>query len=69
VQLPPGNSLSELPNIVGRVTDGQFITLTTNQYSEGLEALIGPHVTSVQRMTLEEIFVANVMYHREARGL
>ena len=50
-------------------TDGQFITLTTNQFSEGLLQLVGPHVTQVQRMNLEEIFVANVMYHREARGL
>ncbi len=68
VQLPAGDSLPELPNIVGRVDDGQFITLTTNQYSEGLRGLIGPHVRDVQRMNLEEIFVANVMFHREARG-
>ena len=68
VQLPPGASLPELPNIVGRVTDGQFVTLTTNQYSEGIRTLIGTHVRDVQRMSLEEIFVANVMYHREARG-
>jgi len=68
VQLPPGATLPELPNIVGRVTDGQFLTLTTNRYSEGLRALVGPHVREIQRMSLEEIFVANVMYHREARG-
>jgi ABC-2 type transport system ATP-binding protein len=68
VQLPPGATLPELPNIVSRVNDGQFITLTTNQYSEGLRALIGPNATDVQRMNLEEIFVANVMYHREVRG-
>jgi len=68
VQLPPGAMLPELPNIVGRVTDGQFVTLTTNQYSEGMRALVGPHVRDIQRMTLEEIFVANVMHHREARG-
>jgi ABC-2 type transport system ATP-binding protein len=54
---------------VGRTVDGQFVTLTTNQFSEGLKNLIGPHVTHVQRMNLEEIFVANVMHHREARGL
>jgi ABC-2 type transport system ATP-binding protein len=66
--LPAGVSLPELPNLVGRVTDGQFLTLTTNQYSEGLRALIGPHVREVQRMNLEEIFVANVMHHREVRG-
>jgi ABC-2 type transport system ATP-binding protein len=68
VQLPPGATLPDLPNIVKRESDGQFVTLTTNQFSEGLQALIGPHVTQVQRMNLEEIFVANVMFHREARG-
>ena len=68
VQLPPGAALPDLPNIVKRETDGHFVTLTTNQFSEGLQKLIGPHVTHVQRMNLEEIFVANVMYHREARG-
>jgi len=68
VQLPAGASLPDLPNIVGRVTDGQFVTLVTNQYSDGLRALIGPHVREVQRMNLEEIFVANVMHHREVRG-
>jgi len=68
VQLPAGISLPELPNIVGRVNDGQFITLTTNQYSEGLRALIGSHVRDVQRMNLEEIFVANVLFNREVRG-
>jgi ABC-2 type transport system ATP-binding protein len=67
-QLPPGATLAALPNIVQRVDDGQFVTLTTNAFSDGLLALAGPHVTHVQRMTLEEIFVANVMHHREARG-
>jgi ABC-2 type transport system ATP-binding protein len=68
VQLPAGTTLPDLPNIVSRVTDGQFVTLLTNQYSEGLRALIGTHVREVQRMSLEEIFVANVMHHREVRG-
>jgi ABC-2 type transport system ATP-binding protein len=68
VQLPPGATLPELPNIVHLEGDGHFVTLTTNQFSEGLVALIGPYVTSVQRMNLEEIFVANVVHHREARG-
>jgi ABC-2 type transport system ATP-binding protein len=69
VQLPPEATLPALPNIVKREVDGHFVTLTTNRYSDGLRSLIGPHVTQVQRMNLEEIFVANVMYHREARGL
>ena len=69
MQLPPGSVLPAVPNVVQRQTDGHFITLTTNQFSEGFLQLVGPHVTQVQRMSLEEIFVANVMYHREARGL
>jgi ABC-2 type transport system ATP-binding protein len=68
VQLPAGAMLPDLPNMVSRVVDGQFVTLTTNHFSEGLLALLGSQVRDVQRMSLEEIFVANVMHHREARG-
>ena len=67
MQLTPGTTLPELPNIVQREGEGQFITLTTNRYSDGLKALIGPGVRDVQRMSLEEIFVANVFHHRETR--
>jgi ABC-2 type transport system ATP-binding protein len=68
VQLPPGGSLPELPHIVGRVADGRFHTLTTNQFSELQLARLGTHVRQVHRMNLEEIFVANVMHHREANS-
>jgi ABC-2 type transport system ATP-binding protein len=68
LQLPPGATLPDLPSIVSRVIDGQFVTLTTNGFSEGLLAMLGGQVRDVQRMSLEEIFVANVMHHREARG-
>jgi ABC-2 type transport system ATP-binding protein len=68
VQLPAGATLAQLPNIVQREGDGQFITLTTNRYSDALKALIGSGVRDVQRMNLEEIFVANVFHHREARS-
>jgi ABC-2 type transport system ATP-binding protein len=68
VQLPPNARLPDLPNIVSRVSDGQFHTLTTNEFSEEQLAKLGGHVRNVQRMNLEEIFVANVMHHREARG-
>ena len=69
LQLPPGAKVPELPHVVGRSGEGQFVTLTINRYSEELLAPFGAHVRDVQRMNLEEIFVANVMYHREARGL
>jgi ABC-2 type transport system ATP-binding protein len=68
VQLPAGATLPKLPGIVSRVVDGQFITLTTNGFSDGLVTLLGNSVRDVQRMSLEEIFVANVFHHREARG-
>ena len=67
VQLPQGGTLPELPHIVGRASDGHFHTLTTNQFSDELVGRLGNSVRNVQRMSLEEIFVANVMYHREAR--
>jgi len=67
VQVPLGSTLPDLPNIVKREGEGQFLTLTTNRYSEALRSLIGPGVRDVQRMSLEEIFVANVFHHREAR--
>jgi ABC-2 type transport system ATP-binding protein len=68
LQLPPGASVPELPHVVGRSVDGQFVTLTINRYSEELLAPFGAHVREIQRMNLEEIFVANVMHHREVRG-
>jgi ABC-2 type transport system ATP-binding protein len=68
LQLPVGSKLPDLPHVVSRVEDGQFVTLTTNRYSEDLLAFLGDGVRHVQRMSLEEIFVANVMHHRELRG-
>lgn len=68
LQLPAGARLPALPNIVSSTVDGRFVTLTTNGFCEELLTLIGPHVTGTQRMNLEEIFVANVMHHREGCG-
>ncbi len=68
LQVPPGTALPEIPYVVSRVTDGQFVTLTTNQFSGDTLARLGSTVREVHRMSLEEIFVANVMHHREARG-
>ena len=68
LQLAPGAQLPRLPHIVSRVDDGQFVTLTTNCFTEELLSCLGGGVREVQRMSLEEIFVANVFHHREARG-
>lgn len=68
LQLPAGATLPDLPHLVSRVADGQFVTLTTDRFSKDLLAPLGSSVREVHRMSLEEIFVANVMHHREARG-
>jgi len=68
LQLAPGVTLPDLPNIVGRVVDGHFVTLTTNDFSTDLIARLGPAVREVHRMSLEEIFVASVLHHREVAG-
>jgi ABC-2 type transport system ATP-binding protein len=68
LQMPAGSTLPELPHVVSRVVDGQFVTLTTNHFSQDLLAFLGSNVREVHRMSLEEIFVANVMHHRELRG-
>lgn len=67
VQLPPGSALPELPAIVGRSSDGHFHVLTTNQFGEVHLSRLGGLVRNVHRMSLEEIFVAIVMHHRETR--
>jgi ABC-2 type transport system ATP-binding protein len=67
VQLPSGGVLPELPAIVGRQSDGHFHVLTTNEFSGTHLATLGGLVRNVHRMTLEEIFVAIVMHHRETR--
>lgn len=62
--------LPNLPNVVDVTGTGRLITVTTNDYSPDLHdifARAGGAVHEVQRMTLEEIFVANVMRSRKER--
>jgi ABC-2 type transport system ATP-binding protein len=68
LQVPPGTALPDVPYVVSRESDGQFVTLTTDRFSPDTLARLGGLVREVHRMSLEEIFVANVMHHREARG-
>jgi ABC-2 type transport system ATP-binding protein len=68
IQLPTGAAPPSPPHVVGRVVDGQFVTFTTDRFSDEWLAGVGAGVREVQRMTLEEIFVASVFHHREARG-
>jgi ABC-2 type transport system ATP-binding protein len=67
VQLAPGATMPELPNIVGRNSDGHFHVLTTNHFSDEHVSRLGGFVRNLHRMNLEEIFVAIVMHHRETR--
>jgi ABC-2 type transport system ATP-binding protein len=67
LQLEPGQALPELPGQVAHVGDGSFHTLTTQAFTADLPDRLGTCVRGVQRMNLEEIFVASVMHHREGR--
>jgi len=70
--VPAGMSVPALPGAVSSATSGRVVVVTTKAYGPELEAAVqraGLAVREVQRMTLEEIFVANVMStrHEEAR--
>lgn len=57
-----------LPEIVHREVDGPHVTLTVDGFSDDFRARLGTPVQAVQRMSLEEIFVATVMHSREVRA-
>jgi len=68
VDVPPGVVLPELPGVVGSRSSGRLAIVTTSRYDPAMTALyqsLGATVHSVDNMTLEEIFVANVMSRRE----
>ncbi|MBN1241060.1 MAG: ABC transporter ATP-binding protein, partial [Gammaproteobacteria bacterium] len=63
--------LENLPGMVAVSRSGQAATLTTNDFTPELPAVCeaaGAAVRDVRRMTLEEIFVANVLHSRKERG-
>jgi ABC-2 type transport system ATP-binding protein len=69
--VPASAQLHEPPGVTEVTRSGHTATVTTNAYSPELHALYeqaGAKVRDVQRMTLEEIFVANVMHNRKERG-
>lgn len=66
--LPDATSAAALPTAVAVTVHGRVATLVTDRHSEELLAACrasGATVSSVDRMTLEEIFVASVMARRE----
>jgi ABC-2 type transport system ATP-binding protein len=66
-----GSTLPDLPSIVDVNGGGRVATVTTNYYTPELHRIYeraGIEVHEVQRMSLEEIFVANVMSSRKERA-
>ena len=67
LEVPPGVTLPVLPGVVDTAASGRVAVATTKSYTPDLAAVYeraGVTVHDVQRMTLEEIFVANVMSNR-----
>ncbi|MEX2131617.1 MAG: ABC transporter ATP-binding protein [Pseudohongiellaceae bacterium] len=71
LDVPDGAGLPHFEEAIEVSTAGKIATVTTNAYTPGLQtryAQAGITVHEVQRMTLEEVFVANVMYSRKERS-
>jgi ABC-2 type transport system ATP-binding protein len=68
LDVPSGVTLPVLPHVIETQATGRLAVATTNAYTPELRAAYeraGATVREVQRMTLEEIFVANVMSSRK----
>jgi ABC-2 type transport system ATP-binding protein len=68
LEVPLGIELPALPGIIGVRQDGRLAVATANAFVPDLANAYessGAHVHSVENMTLEEIFVANVQFSRE----
>jgi len=67
LDVPPGTAVPTLPGAVETTASGRVAVVTINAYTPEVDAVCvraGLTVRDVQRMTLEEIFVANVMSNR-----
>jgi ABC-2 type transport system ATP-binding protein len=68
LDIPAGLTLPPLPGLLGLRGGGRVSVATFDRFDEQTIALIeasGARVNAVDRMTLEEIFVANVQNRRE----
>jgi ABC-2 type transport system ATP-binding protein len=68
LEVPLGIELPPLPGIVGVQRQGRLAVATSNAFVPDLAHAYedtGVHVQSIESMTLEEIFVANVEHSRE----
>ena len=71
LDVPPGAVLPAIAGAVETSSSGRGFVITTNAYTPELERLYAASdviVREVQRMTLEEIFVAAVMHDRGDRA-
>lgn len=71
LDVPEGVTLPEVSSVVDVNASGRVATLTTRNYTPELHEVFrraGAIVQEVQHMTLEEIFVANVMASRKERS-
>ena len=67
LEVPQEVALPDLPGVVHQEKSGHLATVTTNDYNDEMAQayqLAGATVHDVENMTLEEIFVANVMCSR-----
>jgi len=68
LDVPAGVTLPRLADVVELSSSARLATVTTNNYQPSIQAAFenaGARVHEVQRMSLEEIFVASVMRSRE----
>jgi len=71
VELPSGLACPALPGVVSVTQSGRLAVATTNAFDDALPHAYesaGIRVQSVERMTLEEIFVTVVHHSREGRA-
>jgi ABC-2 type transport system ATP-binding protein len=68
LEVPHGIALPSLPGVIGVRQDGQLAVATANAFAPDMANAYessGARVKSIETMTLEEIFVANVERSRE----
>jgi ABC-2 type transport system ATP-binding protein len=68
LEVPEGVVLPSLPGIVGSSGNGRLVVLTADRYEPAMAAAFqgaGATVQAIDTMTLEEIFIANVLSRRE----
>ncbi|HEV7238416.1 MAG TPA: ABC transporter ATP-binding protein [Thermoanaerobaculia bacterium] len=70
LDVPPGVVLPALPGVIGTAGSGRLAVVTMSRFEPAMAAAYhdaGATVHAVDNMTLEEIFVANVMSRREGK--